>query len=151
MKPLLVFDGDCGFCRVWIRRFQERTGDRVEYAPSQEVAARFPKIPAEAFARSVQLIDADGEVYEGALAVFRALALAPGGGLALGAYRRLPGFAAASERLYRLVASHRVLFSRITRLLWGQDAGRPSHAVASCLFTRAMGLVYLAAFVSLGV
>ena len=46
-RPLGIFDGDCGFCRAWIARWRAETGDRVDYAPSQEVAARFPEVPAE--------------------------------------------------------------------------------------------------------
>jgi predicted DCC family thiol-disulfide oxidoreductase YuxK len=151
MKPLLVFDGDCGFCRVWIRRFQERTGDRVDYAPSQEVGDRFPEIPARDFARSVQLIDVDGKVYAGAEAVFRTLAAAPGGGAWLRAYGSVPGFAPVTEWAYHLVAGHRVLFSRLTRWLWGRHAERPTYAIAGCLFPRALAVIYLMAFVSLGV
>ena len=45
----MIFDGDCGFCRRWIERWKAATGDRIDYAPSQEVGARFPEIPAEAF------------------------------------------------------------------------------------------------------
>ena len=59
-RPVIVFDGDCGFCRVWIERWRRVTGDRVEYAPFQEVAARFPEIPLERFRRSVQLLEPDG-------------------------------------------------------------------------------------------
>ena len=151
MKPLLIYDGDCGFCRFWIERFRERTQDRLDYAPSQEVGWRFPEIGAEAFARSVQFIEADGKVYEGAESVFRALALAPSGGRALWAYRHIPGVAPVTEWAYRLVAGHRQVFSRITRWLWGANPERPTYAIASCLFIRAMGLVYLIAFLSLAV
>ena len=48
-KPLLIFDGNCHFCRRWIERWRELTAGAVEYAPSQEVAERFPEIPREAF------------------------------------------------------------------------------------------------------
>jgi lipase maturation factor 1 len=33
-RPLLLFDGKCAFCRVWIARWKAMTGDRVDYAPS---------------------------------------------------------------------------------------------------------------------
>jgi lipase maturation factor 1 len=106
-KPLMIFDGDCGFCRAWILRWKDTTGDRVDYAPSQEVASLFPEIPAEAFSRAVQLIDVDGTVCEGAEAVFRALAAAGRWKCLLWAYRRLPGAAIVSERLYQFISHHR--------------------------------------------
>ena len=57
-KPVLVFDGDCGFCRFWIARWQCRTGDRLEYQPyqSDEIARRFPDLSRERCSRAVQLV-----------------------------------------------------------------------------------------------
>ena len=77
-RPLLVYDGNCGFCRGWIARWQAITGDRVDYAPAQEVAERFAQVPRDRFDQSVVLIMPDGEITTGAEAVFRTLALAPG-------------------------------------------------------------------------
>ena len=39
-KPLMVFDGDCNFCTLWIRRWQQMTGDAVDYLPSQDAGDR---------------------------------------------------------------------------------------------------------------
>src|SRR2546427_7996499 len=76
-RPLLVFDGDCGFCRAWILRWRRLTGERIDVAPFQAVAARFPDIPAARFTVSVVLIEPDGRVTYGAEAVVPALAAAP--------------------------------------------------------------------------
>ena len=48
-KPVLIFDGDCNFCRRWILRWQQATGERVEYIPFQDptVAQRFPELTRE--------------------------------------------------------------------------------------------------------
>jgi predicted DCC family thiol-disulfide oxidoreductase YuxK len=150
-RPLLIFDGECHFCRRWIARWRQMTGERVEYAPFQEVAPLHPQITAERFQRSVQLIETDGSVHEGAEAVFRALAYAPFRGWPLWAYSHVPFAKAISERLYRLVAGHRVAFSRLTRWLWGSSVERPSHILTRWLYLRLLGCVFLIAFVSLGV
>src|SRR5208283_3880097 len=78
-RPVLVFDGDCNFCRRWISRWRESTGDCVEYVPFQDpsVAGRFPELPRAQSEQAVQLIDTDGSMYSAAEAVFRTLALAP--------------------------------------------------------------------------
>jgi predicted DCC family thiol-disulfide oxidoreductase YuxK len=68
-RPLVVFDGACGFCRQWIERWREMTGDAVDYRPSSEAAADFPEIPQEEFDRAVQLIRPDGTRSSGAAAV----------------------------------------------------------------------------------
>jgi predicted DCC family thiol-disulfide oxidoreductase YuxK len=75
LRPLLIFDGACGFCRAWIARWRQYTGEAVDYAPYQEVADRFPHIPREAFARAVHLVEPDGTVTQAAAAVFRTLEL----------------------------------------------------------------------------
>ena len=78
-KPLMVFDGDCNFCTLWIRRWQQMTGDAVDYLPAQDprIAEQFPEIPRAQFDTAVQLIEPDGTVHSGAEAVFRTLAHNP--------------------------------------------------------------------------
>ena len=53
-RPLLIFDGECGYCRRWVRRLQPITGDKIEFAPFQEAAPRAPQIPPEEFARLME-------------------------------------------------------------------------------------------------
>jgi predicted DCC family thiol-disulfide oxidoreductase YuxK len=115
-KPLMVFDGDCNFCVLWVRRWRQMTGDRVDYLPAQdpEIAARFPEIPRQQFDTAVQLIEPDGLVYSGAEAVFRALAHNPNRQWPLRYYEKSPAFACITEWAYRFVAEHRILFSRLT-------------------------------------
>ncbi|MBI4057557.1 MAG: lipase maturation factor family protein [Elusimicrobia bacterium] len=138
-KPVLVYDGDCGFCRYWVRRWQSWTGDRVEYAPLQEASAQFPEIPREKFIAAVQLIEPGGQVRSGAAAAFRLLSYVPGWGWGWNLYQRVPGFARVSEWVYRLVADHRTFFSR----------GTSQYFLTRWFFLRALGLIYLCAFISL--
>jgi len=148
-KPRLIYDGDCHFCRRWIERWRATTGDRVEYRSSQECAAEHPGISGEEFSQAVQWIGADGRRESGAPAVLSALATANFFGRALlFLYRRVPPFAWAADAGYRVVAENRAIFSKLTRLLWGGDVLPPSYAVSSWLFLRALGLIYLIAFVS---
>ncbi|MBI4371529.1 MAG: lipase maturation factor family protein [Elusimicrobia bacterium] len=152
-RPVLVFDGDCGFCRVWIERWRAATGDLVEYVPFQSAAGRFPKIPPEAFSEAVCLVEPNGRVSRGALAAFRALALAPNrrDKAWLFLYESLPPFARASEAVYRAVAKRRPFFSRLTRLLWGPSPVPPPIDGTRRAVLIGLGLCYLIAFVSLGV
>ena len=66
-------------------------------------------------------------------------------------YDRIPGFAAISEIVYRFIARHRTFSSAITRLLWGNDVRPPTYFTARRWFLRALGFIYLIAFVSLWV
>ena len=55
-RPVLIYDGKCGFCKIWIQYWTRLTGDAVRYAASQDVAENYPQVPRENFARSVQLV-----------------------------------------------------------------------------------------------
>jgi len=149
MRPLLIWDGDCGFCRRSVQHLGELTGDRIAFEPYQTAHTRHPTIPVEAFRAAVHLVEADGHVSRGAEAVFRALALG-GRRLPLAAYRWLPGFRALSEWAYHQVAAHRALAARLTQLLVGDLVGPPRFCLTRWVFLRLLALVYLAAFVSLG-
>lgn len=148
-KPVMVYDGDCSFCRLWIERWCALTGERLEYAPYQDVAAQFPQVPIENFRRSVQLIFPDGRVYSAARAVFQSLALVPGYAWMLWIYQRVAGAAPAAEFAYRFVARHRSPLYRLTRILWGRHFERPSFQLSTWLFLRLLGLAYFFAFLSL--
>ena len=150
-QPLLIYDGDCGFCVYWARYWQKLTGHRVTYAPYQEVAAQYPEIPLAAFQRAVQYIAPDRKIASGAEACFLTLNHASGKGFMLTLYRHLPGFAAVAELIYASVASHRSALYRPSLWLWGRDYEPPRFDLVSWLFLRAIGLIYLAAFVSFGV
>ena len=148
-RPILVFDGDCTFCRTWINYWQALTGDRVEYLPYQSVIKRFPQIPAADFQKAVHFITPD-KIYRGAEAVFQLNALLPARAGLLTLFHRIPFFAAAAEATYRQVATHRNAAYKITRALWGTSVEPSTYKSASALFMRALALIYLIAFASFG-
>ena len=150
-RPLLVYDGDCGFCGYWARYWHKLTGDSVDYKPYQDVAAQYPSIPVADFQRAVQYITPDGQRASAAEASFLTLSHARGKGIWLALYRNLPGFAAVSELTYAFIAAHRAAFYRISLLLWGRDNEPPRYDLVAFLFLRLFGLIYLSAFVSFGV
>lgn len=147
----MVFDGDCGFCRFWVHRWRETTGDLVDYATSQEVGDQFPTIPREEFEQAVQLIRPDGMVVSGADAIFEALGYVRRRWRWLSRLMKIGVFRAAARGIYRLVARHRGFFSSLNRMLFGAAVGRPGYGVARWVFVRALGLIYLIAFASLAV
>ena len=150
-KPLVIWDGDCHFCRRWIERWRETIGDCVEYEPSQYAAARFPEIAPAEFGKALILILPSGEVYRGAEAALRSLSFAPRRAWLLRIYNSIPAVAWSCDAAYRLIARNRQLASVFTRLLWGNDISRPTYFTARRIFLRGLGLVYLIAFVSLWV
>ncbi len=138
-RPLVLFDGNCGFCRTWIDYFQALIGAQVDYAPTEEIA---PK--------SVRIKLRDGQDFSGARAVLEMLRYAPGFSGFAWLYGKVPLFAAVSEWAYRLVAGHRPFFDKVTRLFFGLPVLPLSYVFIEWLFVRALALIYLIAFVSFG-
>jgi lipase maturation factor 1 len=149
-KPLMIFDGDCNFCTLWIRRWRQMTSDAVDYLPSQDprIVAEFPEIPRERFDTAVQLIETGGAVYSGAEAVFCVLAKNPKWRWLLRAYEKSPVAAKLTECAYDFVAGHRAGFSRLSRWFWGRHVELPDYFLTRWIFLRALGLIYLVAFIS---
>jgi predicted DCC family thiol-disulfide oxidoreductase YuxK len=150
-RPLLIFDGDCGFCRYWADYWRKLTGDRVHYRPYQLVGEQFPEITPAEFQRAVQYIPTAGPRASGAEASFLALSHANGKRLWLALYRSVPGFAGISEMAYAFIAAHRPVFHRVSLLLWGSDYSPPQLDLIWSVFVRLLGLIYFFAFASFGV
>jgi len=147
-RPLFVYDGDCGFCRAWVTRWQSLTGDSLEFVPYQEAAASYPDL-AESFKHAVHLIEPDGEVSAGAKAVFKSLRQVPDRGWMYWAYRRVPGFAPVSEAVYRAVSANRPSLAWSMKVLWGKGSQRSTYYLSRWLFLRLMAVIYFIAFGSL--
>ena len=150
-KPLMIWDGECHFCRRWIERWREITTGKVEYVTYQEAANQFPEIPIDQFKRAVAFIEPDGKAFFAAEAVYRSLRYRSSRRWLAWSYDRVPGFAAVSELAYKFIARHRGAGSAVTRLLWGNDVRPPTYFWARRSFLRTLGVIYLIAFVSLWV
>ena len=147
--PLLVFDGDCGICRATIDRWRVAIDRQIQFVPLQEVGARFPNVGDKESQRAIHFIDTNGRVSRGAEAVVRAMAHCGGKQWPLWFYHVLPPFALAAEAFYRLVAASRTPITIVARIWYGREMKPPTYHIASALFLRLLGVVYLVAFVSL--
>jgi predicted DCC family thiol-disulfide oxidoreductase YuxK len=147
----MIWDGECYFCKRWIERWREITAGKVDYATYQEAADRFPEIPIEQFKHAVAFIDSDGRTFFAAEAVYRSLRYRPSRKWLAWSYDHVPGFAQISETAYQFIARNRSLGSTFTRLFWGKDVRPPTYFWARRWFLRALGFVFLIAFVSLWV
>jgi predicted DCC family thiol-disulfide oxidoreductase YuxK len=108
-RPVLLYDGECGFCRDWIRQVQRwDKRQAIDYLPSQ-LRATIPWLPDlsdAALDRAVHLIFPDGRVYPGARSLPVLLPLLPGG-TPLGLLMRLPGMLLVADRVYAWIAARR--------------------------------------------
>ena len=105
-RPLLVFDGDCGFCTSWARRWQRWSGlDHVE--PWQFLDLASLGLTEAQCTTAVQWVAEDGSVSSAEDAVIAALRHQGGAWAVLGRVLDLPGVHALTGALYRLVAANR--------------------------------------------
>jgi predicted DCC family thiol-disulfide oxidoreductase YuxK len=149
-NPLVLYDGHCGFCRIWIQYWNQLTGNRVDYVPSQEAGEGVSQIPRENFGLAVQLVMPEGEVISGARAVLTTLTFVPGMAWLLWLYNHFPGFAGVSEAAYRMIAAHRTFFYQVTRFSFGRRIISLRYASVEWTFFRILAAIYLVAFTSFG-
>jgi len=145
-RPLLVYDGNCEFCRLWITRWRAIAGEWVDFAPSAELATVFPELPGDLYAKSVVLIEPSGDVFAGAEAALRTLAHSPGKDFLYWIYRHMFGAGWLMEKAYAFIARRRDLALKTTRLLWGASVEPRSYQRGANLFLRGLALVYALAF-----
>lgn len=116
-RPVLLYDGGCGFCRTWVGRLRwwDRAG-RIDYVPYQQrsAVAGLPWVSDEALDRAMHFIAPGGRIDAGARAVPAILGYLPGGALIRPLFR-VPGIKWVADRVYRWVATRR-------RLLGGPGA-----------------------------
>ena len=72
--PVVVYDGECAFCRrqiARIRRYDRH--DRFEYVPRQtpRLTDRFPALARGDFDTGMRLIMPDGRIYVGADSIYQ--------------------------------------------------------------------------------
>lgn len=116
-EPVLVYDGDCSFCKYWVNRWRHRTGSKVKYVPFQEVPENFHGITHTQFRKSVYLFTSYGRPLHGAEAVAVLLQLS-GYSTWNWLYHRVPLAGSVAEAGYRLVANNRDLFYKLTKAVF---------------------------------
>ena len=119
-RPLLIWDGNCGFCHYWVLRWRQMTGDSVAYEPYQDVAHQF-SITTEEFKRAAFLVEPDGEVFRGMGAAFRTFTYGNRWGFLFRWYNRSRLFRRLMDRVYRWIAEHRPFLFRLTKLVFGKN------------------------------
>lgn len=148
-RPLVIYDGDCDYCGLWIGRWRKRLGDKLDFAPFQEVWEQYPHIPRDNFSGAVHLIMPDGTAHSGAEAVFSISKAVGRPSIVWWLYRHFPGVAPITESGYQFVASHRDLCYKSTAFLWGPNLGPHEYSLTRWLFLRVLGIIYFIAFASL--
>ena len=108
-RPILVFDGDCGFCTT-CARFLARSvvrGGTVSIAPWQQLDLERLGLTEELCRSAVQWVGEDGQVAGGHAAIAGVLRTGHLVWRPIGWLLLAPGFAHLARYLYSWIADHR--------------------------------------------
>ena len=116
-RLLILYDADCGVCRLTARMLRRLDGSRrLVVAPLQKFASSSVDDPSPRQLRqSLHVRDPRGTWFRGGEAVLRVAAAIPVL-WPLSIVGRLPGIRPAVEAAYRWVADHRPAISRALRI-----------------------------------
>ena len=148
-KPVLIYDGHCGFCQAWLEFAQSLLGNSVEWLPSQQIGDRFTQIDRADFSRFVFFVSVSGTIVHGAAGVCELLALSPRYVWCRWLFRHLPPLAALADFVYGYISRHRGQALVLTRLTFGRKIRPLAYHLTEGFFLRLLGLISLAAFASL--
>lgn len=113
-KPVLMYDGECAFCRKWMRWFQAHDASgNMEYLARQspDREARYPQLNDAKYQGALQLILPNGEIRSGEMATATALQFITGiHWHLLGKFITLPGIRFCAHIGYKIIAKNRHRF-----------------------------------------
>jgi len=124
-NPLMVYDGNCGFCKYWVIRWKKISGLGVDYKSYQEVASVFKDIPEHHFKEAVRYIGVDGIIYNGPDAAYITYFNQNKAKFLHQWYLDKRWFRNFSDYSYQFVADNRNLMSKLTVRLFGKNPANP--------------------------
>lgn len=146
-KPLMIFDGNCGFCRYWIVKWKKISGLEVDYKPYQEVSKDFKDIDEIHFKEAVRYITLDGTVYNGPGAAYVTYFNKDKVKFLHRLYESNGWFTKLSDLMYQWVADNRSFMSKVSLKMFGKNPANPKPYWIYYLI--GLGLLFSLIFVTL--
>lgn len=106
-SPILVYDGDCGFCSACVRLIRRRIHPGVRAVPWQRTDLSQLGATRQQAERAVLWVSRDGSIHAGAMAIAHLLLDAGAPWAQVGAAIRIPPIRWFAAGTYRLVARNR--------------------------------------------
>ncbi len=105
--PLLIFDGDCGFCTWIVDKIRRWIRPRVDIVAWQLTDLDELELTVQQCSQAVQFIDVGGSHSSGARVFAAMLRVSPVPWPAVGMVIDLPGISLVADRAYKLIAANR--------------------------------------------
>ncbi len=132
-KPILVYDGNCGFCKYWVIKWKKLTRDTISYEPYQKVAVQFKDLSEEHFERAVRLILKNGRIISGPAVAYYTNQDKQIFSVLFQFYETNTWFRRFSDKCYNWIANHRRFMYRLSVTMFGKNPKR----------TKPLWLIYL--------
>ena len=126
-KPILVWDGACGFCKYWITRWEKISEGKIIFTPYQEAATQFPDIPLKEFKKASRLITTKGTVHGGPDSAYMSYYIANPNSKWHSWYQNIGWFRNLSDHGYNFIAKHRSFFFKLTKAMLGSNPVSYTH------------------------
>lgn len=121
-KPMMVWDGECGFCKYWITNWKSKTDDRIDYRTFQEVADQFKDIPLKEFKKASRLIEPDGSISSGPDSAYRSFRYFKNPvSIWHRWYSHFKIFTFISDHSYNFIAKNRSFMFKLTKIFFGKN------------------------------
>jgi predicted DCC family thiol-disulfide oxidoreductase YuxK len=106
-RPVLVYDGECGFCSRVVQEAAERLPADVDYRPFQSAPLTTYGVSLAEARHSLQWVSVEGRIGHGSEAAARLLVASAGAWALLGRLLLAPPFSFVAAGAYWLVARNR--------------------------------------------
>jgi predicted DCC family thiol-disulfide oxidoreductase YuxK len=106
-RPVLLYDGECGFCSRVVEEAAERLPADVDYRPFQSAPLTTYGVSLAEARHSLQWVSVEGRIGHGSEAAARLLVASGGAWAVLGRLLLAPPFSFVAAGAYRLVVRNR--------------------------------------------
>lgn len=124
-RPVMLYDGTCGFCTRVAELALARLPDRVDWAPFQTVDLGAYGLSTAEAAASVRLVETSGRILHGGAAFARLLVASGPPWSVPGRLLLVPPLSLLAEGVYRVVAAFRRRLPGVTPALARRPEDRP--------------------------
>lgn len=120
-KPILVWDGACGFCNYWVTRWEQISEGKINFQTYQKIAEQFRDIPLKEFKKASRLITTEGRVYSGPDSAYMSYYISNPKSPWHRWYVHHKWFQKLSDSGYNFIAKHRSFFFKLTKAMLGSN------------------------------
>ncbi len=111
-QPMIIFDGDCGFCQRCIQSLKNHIHKPLTYIAYQQLQEPIAGLTPQDFKKSIYYQEQNGTLTHGAAALYKVLSDHGSIHWLYWPHRHIPGFAAISEWIYKIIAKNRGRLSK---------------------------------------